>query len=225
MAFAIHSTAQVAVHGVKCLVYGRAGTGKTRMCATAPAPFIFSAESGLLSLRKVNLPYHSINTLADLIECYNWMKGAKEARQFQTFCLDSISEIAEVVLAAELRNVKDPRQAYGALATKVFQIIRDFRDFAGPNIYFTAKEDFVKDDQIGGMFFSPNFPGNQIGRNAPYFFDEVFRLSLLKDQTTGQNFAALQTQPDNNVTAKDRSGALDFWEQPDLSAIFRKIAT
>lgn len=29
-------------HGVKILVYGRAGMGKTRLCGTAPSPVILS---------------------------------------------------------------------------------------------------------------------------------------------------------------------------------------
>ena len=38
--------------GVKCVVYGPAGGGKTRLLATAPSPIILSAEKGLLSLKK-----------------------------------------------------------------------------------------------------------------------------------------------------------------------------
>lgn len=37
--------------GVKMLVYGASGSGKTGLCATLPAPLIISAEGGLLRLR------------------------------------------------------------------------------------------------------------------------------------------------------------------------------
>ena len=218
----IQSTDSVKVQGVKVLVYGRAGTGKTRLAATAPAPFIFSAENGLLSLRKERIPFTTINTLKDLDEAYKWLTTSKEARNFQTFSLDSISEIAEIVLANELGRTKDPRQAYGEMAKVVFDKFRKFRDFNGPHILFISKEDFVKDEQIGGMYFGPSFPGKQLVTQAPYFFDMVFRMTLLKDKE-GKNFSALQTQPDSNVNAKDRSGALDFWEEPNLTKIFNKV--
>lgn len=56
MAVKLTTSKQAAlVHGVKCIVYGRAGIGKTMLVATAPAPFLISAESGLLSLREQNI--------------------------------------------------------------------------------------------------------------------------------------------------------------------------
>ena len=51
MALKFTTTNQAAqLHGVKALVYGPSGAGKTTLCATAPAPIIISAEAGLLSL-------------------------------------------------------------------------------------------------------------------------------------------------------------------------------
>lgn len=61
-----------------------------------------------------------------------------------------------------------------------------------------------------------------IGHKLPYFFDEVFRLGVNKDQQ-GQSYRFIQTQPDFQFEAKDRSGALAPIEAPILSAIFAKI--
>ena len=44
------------LNGVKVLVYGQAGAGKTVLASTAPAPFLISAEGGELSLRNVQIP-------------------------------------------------------------------------------------------------------------------------------------------------------------------------
>lgn len=219
----LKSTATIgASQGIKVLVYGRAGVGKTRLCATAPNPVIFSAESGLLSLRRFNLPYHEIKTINDLIEAYTWCLRSNEARQFATICLDSVSEIAEVVLKNELGKTKDPRKAYSEVLTQMLNIVRDFRDLLGRNVYFSAKEEYGKDDTTGGMFFMPSMPGNRLGQQMPYYFDEVFRLASFRDQQ-GKEFEAVQTRADNQVIAKDRSGALDSFEPPNLSHIFAKI--
>ena len=85
-------------HGVKALVYGRSEAGKTYMARTAPAPIILSAESGLLSLRDVNLPVIEVDSVAKLADIHKWLLSSHEAKQFYTVYIDSISEIAEVVL-------------------------------------------------------------------------------------------------------------------------------
>jgi ABC-type transporter Mla maintaining outer membrane lipid asymmetry ATPase subunit MlaF len=48
-----HNASQMS--GVKNLIYGGAGAGKTVLMATAPMPVLISAESGALSLRQSNL--------------------------------------------------------------------------------------------------------------------------------------------------------------------------
>src|SRR5690554_4503837 len=101
------------VNGVKALIYGGAGMGKTVLSATLPAPVLISAESGALSLRKNNLerlfgvgnpsitynmPIITVTNVDDLRDAYDWCANSAEARQFASVSLDSLSEIAEVVL-------------------------------------------------------------------------------------------------------------------------------
>lgn len=217
-----------AVNGVKMLVYGKAGRGKTTLCATCPAPIILSAESGLLALSNYNLPYAEIRTVDDLTEAFNWAQSSKEARQFQTICIDSISEIGEVVLAnAKSQKVNgkliDPRQAYGLLIDQMSTTIRAFRDLPGFHVYVSAKQEAIKDDQTGIVLNGPSMPGTKLGPALPYHFDEVFHLDIGRDQATQKDYRFLRTQPDFQNDAKDRSGKLDAIEYPDLGNIIRKI--
>lgn len=221
MAIKITSTKDaVTNNGVKMLVYGRAGVGKTTLCATAPGPIILSAESGLLSLSGHDIPVIEIKTVQDLWEAYTYLTGT-EGQKYQTICLDSISEIAEVVLADNKKSMKDPRQAYGELATQMQSLIRAFRDLPRFNVYFSAKEEYVK-DEFGVSRFLPSMPGRQVGPAMPYFFDEVFRLDIGKDKDNNP-FRYLATQADIMYEAKDRSGMLDRFEAPDLTNIINKI--
>lgn len=209
--------------GVKVLVYAESGIGKTTLCATAPAPLIISAESGLLSLRKFSIPVITIKTLQDLNDAYNWVAAGKQgADQFQTICVDSITEIGEVVLAAAKKSVKDPRQAYGELIEKMLEAIKNFRDLPGKNVYMAAKMERAKDELSGMMLYGPSMPGAKLGPALPYYFDEVFNLRVMQT-TDGQKYRALVTQPDMQYVAKDRSGALDPIEPPNLATIFSKI--
>jgi hypothetical protein len=212
------------VHGVKLLVYGGAGAGKTFLCQTAPNPFIISAESGLLTLRKVSIPVVVIKTLDDLNEVYTWLTASQEAAQFYTICLDSISEIAEVLLASLMKDVgqKDPRKAFGELVPKMASIIRSFRDLPNKNVFMTAKMEPIKDEMSGVVKYGPSMPGQKLGPQLPYFFDEVFRIGIAKDPQ-GNLYRFLQTQSDMQYDAKDRSGMLAQMEPPDLNVIFNKV--
>tara|TARA_Y100000361_G_scaffold95865_1_gene85810 strand:- start:1608 stop:2270 length:663 start_codon:yes stop_codon:yes gene_type:complete len=216
----IKNTKQAAQHGVKCLVYGQSGAGKTRLCSTVEAPLIISAEAGLLSLRDQDLPYVEVNNMDQLREVYSFVTSSKEADQFNWIMLDSISEIAEVVLAAEKAKSRDPRKAYGELQDQMTSLMRSFRDLPR-NVYMSAKCERVQDDS-GALMFQPSMPGNKLAQQIPYLFDEVFALRVHKNED-GKISRALQTASDGTYTAKDRSGALETYESADLGAIYRKI--
>jgi phage nucleotide-binding protein len=222
MSIVLRNTRDVSTeNGVKILVHGVAGAGKTSLIKTLPSPVVLSAEGGLLSLGDLDIPYVDIKSMEDLEAAYVWLTTSDEAKQFKTVCLDSISEIAEVVLSAEKKVAKDPRQAYGATQDAMGDLIRSFRDLSGFNVYFSAKTERQADD-TGRLLWSPMMPGNKMGQALPYFFDEVFALRVEKDEA-GNNVRALQTDTDGIWSAKDRSGKLGFWEEPDLGKIIEKI--
>lgn len=210
------------LHGVKMLIYGTAGAGKTSLCATTPRPVVFSAESGLLPLRNLQLPVAEIKTVEELSEAYNWALNSQEAANFDTICIDSISEIAEVVLANAKKQVKDPRQAYGELIEKMTATIRSFRDLPNKHVCMMAKAEPVKDEMSGITRYAPSMPGAKLGPHLPYYFDEVFWLGVNQDQQ-GQEFRYLQTALDLQHEAKDRSGVLDKVEYPDINNVIAKI--
>lgn len=223
MALSIVSTKDASEdHGIKALIYGKAGAGKTSLAKTAPNPIILSAESGILSLRDVELPMIKIETVDDLSEAHEWLESSADAKQFQTVFIDSISEIGETVLANAKRQVKDPRQAYGELIEKMTMLIRAFRDLSGFHVVMLAKQEPTKDEMTGVVLYGPSMPGAKLGNQLPYLFDEVFRLGIGKTQD-GTLYRFFQTQPDFQYEAKDRSGVLDAMEMPDLTHIFNKI--
>lgn len=214
-----------ALNGLKFLVHGPAGAGKTKLCATTGEPtVIISAESGLLSLRDVDIPVIEVKTLDQLYEAYDFVVNSAEGQAFSWVCLDSISEIAEVVLNHEKKTAKDPRQAYGALAEKMTDLIRAFRDLPGRNVYFSCKQERAKDEQTGAMLYYPAMPGNMLKQGVGYFFDFVFALRVEKD-ADDKPTRWLQTSRDYNYEAKDRSGSLDMFESPDLAAIAAKVTS
>jgi len=225
MAIKLISTKQAAqLHGVKVLVYGSAGAGKTVLCGTTGGkPLIISAEAGLLSLRHLDLPVLTVKTIEDVHEAYRFVNESGEGQAFDWICIDSLSEIAEVVLNTEKKKVADVRQAYGALQEQMADLIRAFRDLPERNVYMSAKMERVKDEMTGAMLYHPAMPGNKLPQQLPYFFDEVLALRVEQD-ADGKAQRWLQTSPDLQYQAKDRSGALDMYEHPDLSTLSAKIS-
>ena len=221
MAINVKTTGSLSANGVKVLCYGAAGAGKTSLIKTLPNPIVLSAEGGLLSIQDADLPYIEISDMATLQESYKWLTESADASGFQSVALDSISEIAEVVLNAEKKATKDPRQAYGAMQEQMADIIRAFRDISGKNVYMSAKLEKTQDEQ-GRILYGPSMPGNKTGQALPYFFDEVLALRVEKD-AEGNAQRALMCDSDGLWLAKDRSGKLAAWEAPDLGAIIAKI--
>lgn len=225
MAIQLKSTKDAALDGIKILVHGPAGAGKTSLCATTgESTIIISAESGLLSLRGHDIPVIEVKSLDEMYEAYDYVVNNPDGQAFKWVCLDSISEIAEVVLNHEKKVAKDPRQAYGALAEKMTDLIRAFRDLPGRNVYFSCKQERTKDEQSGAMLYYPAMPGNMLKQGVGYFFDEVMALRVEKD-ADGNPTRWLQTSRDFNYEAKDRSGCLEMFEAPNLAEIAAKISS
>ncbi len=221
---------QVVSHGIKLCVYGRSGAGKTKLIETAPRPIIASAEKGTLSIAAANVPLAIINNVQDLQEFHAWLLNDPQAKNFDTVCLDSISEIAEKCLSEEKGASRDPRAAYGEMQDRVAVLVRQFRDLPEKNVYFSAKAE-IREQPDGKMLYGAGMPGKKSSQGLAYFFDEFFYLGIgstdVPDPATGVvnkiQYRYLQTQADTQYEAKDRSGVLEAVEEPHLDKIFQKI--
>lgn len=211
-------------YGVKMCVYGRAGLGKTTLIRTLPNPIIISSEQGLLSLKGANLPMlRPVFNLTDLKAHYALLNTPAMRQQFQSVAIDSLSDVAEVILYDEKQKTKNGQKAYGEMNEQVLaDVFRAFRNLQGYNVYFTAKEEWDKDEQTGMQMYRPSMPGKVLTRELPFAFDELFRYEVGRD-ANGQEWRALRTRPTPNVEAKDRSGRLNEYEWPDLGQIITKM--
>ena len=213
---------QAGRQGIKSAVHGDAGVGKTVLGSTAPKPCYISAENGLLSLRHLNLPVYPVTSIKTWRESWAWVSTSPEARQFETFVIDSVSEVADITLREIKSKTKDGRAAYGEMQDEIATIMRNFRDLSGPNVLMIFQSEQYADESVGTKVRIPSVPGNTLKQDLPYFFDELFYMfaGVGQDQ---KPYRALRTQPDYRASAKDRSGALAEIEPPDLTYIFNKI--
>lgn len=225
MAIKLSTTRQEAEsNGVKILVYGTSGIGKTTLIKTTPdhtKTIILSAESGLLSIADTDIAVLKIEEMQDLLDAYTWLTTTEQGLSYDWICLDSLSEISEVVLLAEKKKAgKDKRAAYIPMQEIIESMIKDFRDLPR-NILMTCKLEMYQDDNKM-VRYRPMLVGQKLPVNIPYLFDEMFYMHAGTDED-GHEYRALQTQPDRKTEAKDRSGKLDMFEYPSLANIADKI--
>ena len=172
-------------------------------------------------MRGFDLPLFVIRNRNELNDIHEWLVKSKEPDKYETVCIDSLSEIAEVLLAEEKKVVNDPRQAYGIMSDLMNEAIRGFRDLPKHTL-FTAKTRKLIDDTTQRITYMPSVPGQALLNNLPYFFDEVF---LLRFGTVNKvkNVRHIQTVGDHQYICKDRSGKLNREEPPHTGNIINKI--
>lgn len=222
----ITSTAEVAVAKLSCLIYGESGVGKTRLAATIPTGekcLILSAESGLLSLRGTAIDTIKINAWPDITESYRLIK-----RQggYRWVFIDSLTELAQRLvehLKVRYPDRKDSMVLWGEYTDTMTGMIKAFRDLDGVNVVFTALPSVDKDGISGARFVGINIMG-KLSAMLPAFFDEVFAYRIFEDES-GVQKRCLVTATHDGWVAKDRSGVLKPFEQPDLGSIATRILT
>jgi hypothetical protein len=217
------------------LVYAPPGHGKTRFSGTVAKvanPLILSAESGLLSLRKLSreinhdFRFKAITKFTDIEDAYKYL-AFKNTEKFDAVVMDSVTEIQKVCMEAILAEEKRDRaqmQDWGTLNQRMVAMIRGFRDL---DLHFlaTALDDWTKDEETGQMIHMPALQG-QLQKTIAGYFDEVFYLhaASTKDKD-GKEVTKrwLQTAGNARYIAKDRSGMLPEAAAADFAWIYERI--
>ncbi len=100
--------------GVKAIVYGPPGTGKTPIVNSAPRPVLMACEPGLLSMRGSKVSTWFADTGIRIDEFFKWLFNSKEANNFDTVAVDSVSQMCEIYLReAEQGKSKSGNKMHG----------------------------------------------------------------------------------------------------------------
>lgn len=209
------------------LVYAPPGHGKTHFMGTSVQSeklLILSAESGLLSLRKLleearvklknpklEIDFFPITKFEDIEEAYLYLKNKNDAK-YTCVGMDSITEIQKVCMDKILREEEIEKariQDWGTLNNRMVSMIRAFRDL-DLHYIVTALAGSERDEETGSFVTKPMVQGKLADTLAGYF-DEVFYLHSV--EVKGADGAPvtkrwLQTQGNAKYQAKDRSGLL-----------------
>ena len=160
-------------YGVKSIVYGPAGSGKTPIINTCPNPVLLACEPGLLSMRGSKVPTWEAYSADKVDEFFDWFFKSNETKKFDTLAIDSISQMAELYLQKALKEVKHGLQAYGTMATQTLAQLNALYFTKEKHTYLIAKQEIITD---GFAYKRPYFPGKQLPIEMPHKFDEILHL-------------------------------------------------
>ena len=105
----------------------------------------------------------------------------------------------------------------------VTNVMRAYRDLK-MHVVFVCKMEKQNVDNV--MSYEPKMVGTKLGQSITYFFDEVLALRVIEDQDEDGKIIKkrwLQTEIGQGHTAKDRSGKLESFEEPNLASLIDKL--
>ena len=207
---------------INALIYGESGAGKTRLALTCDRPLVISAEGGLMSLQGADIPYIEVTDIKTAREAVKY--ATQHAAEYGAIIFDSLSEIAEIVLADLMQKTPDPRKVYPEMESAVTRLIRQLRELPC-SVIWIAKQTTVIDD-AGHKSFAPLVPGQKFSDKLPYLLDLVGRLvvdTIQKEDGTISHRRTIRFVPNGTFTAKDRSGKLPELCPANISKIIERI--
>lgn len=221
----IKNTKKIDQNKICFCVYGESGAGKTTLVGTLPGKVLMlSAEQGELPLKGKDVDYAPASSWQEITEFVEYTKTDECKKTYDWIVLDSVSEIGERCVEACEQKYKGESNkfalwdAYKKAMTRLIKYFRDSQDYHSLHIY---QED-IREDDLGRRCKAFGLQGS-LRSKVPYFYDIVLYMNVEKDSKTGKVSRKLITVDTKGAVAKDRSGALNSSEDPDVSAILKKV--
>jgi len=219
---------------ITSIIFGESGSGKTTLISTLPGKtLIYNAENGLLSLARFSIDVYdgtvdkngkSLSRVQRFEKLMHFLANVfpELNGKYDNLVFDSLTEIAQN-LVEYLKSKYDESSGFkmwGEYNDRMTDLIKTLRDYKKYNIIFLALDSIDKDES-GRRFTGIDING-KIAHRLPALLDEVFYLKVMPDDE-GKLVRKIITSGHQGIIAKDRSGKLDLFEQPDLTKIITKI--
>ena len=234
-------------NGVKMLIYGIPGSGKTRFATTATRPLIWAIEHGLLSVRSENIPtvmlpiQDEINSVLaewsgngmpkrDPFQCVNefvdWITNPLNGKEYQVLFVDSLSELCSLVFQFYDAVNKNGLKAYGDTADRMMIWVKKLY-YCNKDIVFVCKERTVNIGTIDNPVnvIEPAFDGQKTKVEVTHLLDVILRFKkhTFKTQGKGTTYDVAHTKGDSMSLARDKTGLLAEFEPQHYDTIRSKL--
>lgn len=212
--------------GLKCVVYGGPGSGKTPVCATtSPRALLLLCEAGARTLANSDTPTWPAFNVNAIDEFFAWFFSSAEAKNYDTLVIDSVTQMAEICvehyLGARTKNGNqaDGKRAYGQMSRHVMENLNKLYFMPQKHVVLICKQGT---DEVNGIQQTrPIMPGRDLNVRIPHLVDNIIHCGVhlncgVADRST---FMCLG---DMTTMARDRSGLLAQYEPANISHIIAK---
>lgn len=206
--------------GVKAVIYGGPGAGKTPIAKTCPNPILLATEKGMLSMKGSNLPTYEALTAKELDDFFLWLFTSNEVKKFDTVCIDSSSHCAEIYLEDAKKHTKHGLQQYGEMAERTYAQFKKLNELKEKHAYIIAKEDLYTVNNV--QMKRPFYPGKELPRETAHLFDCILHLAKVNIQGLIGEQLAFRCNGSYDIMARNRLGVLNEFEFPDFTSIVKK---
>ena len=208
------------------LVYGGAGTGKTRFAGTFPSPVFIDLDKGMRSLKSAGIAvdyedYEGVPRQRVFDEVLKSITSLSKDPKYDTIVLDSLTTFAEYAMDSVLflnkkLGAKPSLPDYGQQAVKIKETITELRR-TGKNVILIAHEQLQKDELSGRIWGLPLVTG-KLAHNIGVYFDEIYHSEVT--QVKGISKYRLVTRPSGLFNARTRL-AIPEYIDPDYSELIK----
>jgi len=211
---------------VTMLIYGNGGVGKSTCASTAPKPLMADCEGGskYFGQRGINMPVAMIESWTDMKE---FLDEAKKP-EYETIIIDPLNELMEKLMVFMIKqgNKKNVQQdgnptmaGWGFLKQTLRSYLKVMRDLNKHLILITHVDESRDDDKL----IKRPMLMTKLSQEVVNMVDIVGYMDVAKDENNEtKRFIYFQPESDRFVI-KDRTGALDKYEKPDISNIITKV--
>jgi len=201
--------------GIKIIVYGPPGVGKTYFSSSAPKALFVDVEGGTLSIKNAGrqLDVVKVNKFRDIFEIHKFLASGKH--EYESVIVDSLTELQKKSMDGIIEEAyrKDPTKRdpdvaelrdWGKNTAQLRKAVRYFRDLP-MNVIFTALAKESKDERTGEISIGPDLTP-KLQNDVAGYLDIIGHMSA-KDKEDGI-VRQMLVQPTGKYMAKDRSGRL-----------------
>lgn len=215
---------------LSALVYGEGKVGKTTLIKTLPATsqdriLYIGVDPGQIALRGTKIQVVNVAnnqwTTQLFKDLYEDIRS--NVKRWEWIAVDGIDDIGDVVVAERLEKRKDGRLAWDEANKFMDAWIKSMRDIEGIRKMFITH---VSKSQDGSeTLYGPEVPGKFLKSHINEYFDLILAMRFVPDERTGTNVRVLQCNREMaaNWESGDRTGTLETFEAPDMSALLDKI--
>lgn len=208
----VRNAKDITLENVKmhCLIYGKPKTGKRLWACSAPKPFVFDFDNGMLSLRGSNVPYKVYEKTTEFINDLNELVKMDKP-PYETLVFSSLSTLQHYYLE-ELLILNNRKEKGATLHERGMRIdwltnLMLQLNKAPFNTIVITHEETVKNDLTGAVNTIPMVAGQKLPEQLPAFVDEVYRTKVGRDKNGNPTYNLI-TVGDESMIAGSRLGCL-----------------